>query len=140
MWATVKRLVRAGRGNAGFSLLENLISVAIFSVGIISISMLFTQTLTFTHNSEKFAVAVNFARAQLEMLKNTPYANIENSESMTDPRYTKETVIDNVRYTSRWEVSTDDPIHGTKRVVMYVSWVDLRKDHTIQVETLFSRF
>ena len=139
----VKRMrgyMRIFQRDEGFSILENLISVAIFSVGIIAISMLFTQTLSFSHNSEKFAVAVNFARAQIEMLRNTPYANIENSQDMTDSKYAKETVVDHMRYTSRWDIFENEPIYGTKRIVMYVSWDDLRKDHTIKVETLFSRF
>jgi prepilin-type N-terminal cleavage/methylation domain-containing protein len=140
MKSILKRVITVSRRRDGFSLIENLVSIAIFSVGIISISMLFTQTLSFSHNSEKFAVAVNYARSQLEMLKNTPYANIQDSDKMTDSKYSKETTIDHVPFMSRWEVSDDDPISGTKRVVMYVSWTDMRKNHTIQLETIFSRY
>ena len=120
------------RRDGGFSLLENLISVAIFSVGILSISMLFTQTITYSHFSEKFAVAVNLARAELERLKNTPYANISDDET------TK--TVDNVNFKLVWNVSENVPVNSVKKVVMHVYWTDLRRDHEIKIETLYSRF
>ena len=120
------------RSEGGFSILENMISMAIFSVGILSISMLFTQTMTFTHNSEKMSVATNLAKGKLEELRNTPYANIV-------PGTASETV-DNVEYDLEWTVTNDSPLTGVRKVVMEISWTDLRKSHTIEIVTLFSRF
>lgn len=128
----LRRLLTVSRGDGGFSLIENLISVAIFSVGILSISMLFTQTMTYSHFSEKFAVAVNLARGELELLKNTPYTNIVSSET------TK--TVDNVPFRLVWEVTENTPVNSIKKVIMHVYWTDLRKDHEIQIETLYSRF
>lgn len=121
-----------GGSEDGFSILENIISMAIFSVGILSISMLFTQTMTFTHNSEKMTVATNLAKGKLEELRNTPYANIvDGTDSGT---------IDNVQYDLEWTVTSNSPLNGVKKVVMEVYWVDLRKGHTIEISTLFSRY
>lgn len=120
------------RRDGGFSLLENLISVAIFSIGILSISMLFTQTMTYSHFSEKFAVAVNLARAELERLKNTPYTNIVPEETIK--------TVDNVPFRLAWEVTENTPVNSVKKVVMNVYWTDLRGDHEIKIETLYSRF
>ncbi|GEM_PF-1388955 len=120
------------RSERGFSILENMISMAIFSVGILSISMLFTQTMTFTHNSEKMSVATNLAKGKLEELRNTPYANIV---SGTDSE-----TVDNVKFDLEWTVTNDSPLTGVRKIVMEISWTDLRKDHTIEIETLFSRF
>jgi Tfp pilus assembly protein PilV len=132
----MRRLIRPlsfkCRSEGGFSILENVISMAIFSVGILSISMLFTQTMTFTHNSEKMSVATNLAKGKLEELRNTPYANIvAGTDSET---------VDNVRYDLQWTVTSDTPVKGVRKVVMEISWTDLRKNHTIEFETLFSRF
>lgn len=124
--------IRKSGSEDGFSILENMISMAIFSVGILSISMLFTQTMTFTHNSEKMTVATNLAKGELEELRNTPYANIV---SGTDSE-----VVDNTPFDIKWTVTNDSPVKGVRKVVMEVSWVDLRDDHTIKIETLFSRF
>lgn len=132
----MRRLIRPlsfkCRSERGFSILENMISMAIFSVGILSISMLFTQTMTFTHNSEKMSVATNLAKGKLEELRNTPYANIV---SGTDSE-----TVDNVKYDFEWTVTNDSPVKGVRKVLMEISWTDLRKDHTIKIETLFSRF
>jgi Tfp pilus assembly protein PilV len=132
MLRKLRKLMTISRRDGGFSLLENLISVAIFSVGILSISMLFTQTMTYSHFSEKFAVAVNLARAELERLKNTPYTNIVPDET------TK--TVDNVPFRLVWEVAENTPVKSVKRVVMHVYWTDLRRDHEIKIETLYSRF
>ncbi len=132
MLRKLRKLMVISRRNGGFSLLENLISVAIFSVGILSISMLFTQTMTYSHFSEKFAVAVNLARAEMERLRNTPYTNIVSEET------TK--TVDNVPFRLVWEVSENTPVKSVKRVVMHVYWTDLRRDHEIKIETLYSRF
>ena len=132
MLAKLRRSMSFARKDGGFSLLENLISVAIFSVGILSISMLFTQTMTYSNFSEKFAVAVNLARAELELLKNTPYTNIVSGET------TK--TVDNVPFKLVWEVNDNTPIKSVKKVVMYVYWTDMRRDHEIKIETLYSRF
>lgn len=132
MLRRLRKSIVIARRNGGFSLLENLISVAIFSVGILSISMLFTQTMTYSHFSEKFAVAVNLGRAELERLKNTPYTNIVSEET------TK--VVDNVPFRLVWDVSENTPVNSVKRVVMHVYWTDLRRDHEIKIETLYSRF
>jgi hypothetical protein len=132
MLRKLRKSMRIARREGGFSLLENLISVAIFSVGILSISMLFTQTMTYSHFSEKFAVAVNLARAELERLKNIPYTNIVPDET------TK--TVDNVPFRLVWEVTENSPVKSVKKVVMHVYWTDLRKDHEIKIETLYSRF
>jgi Tfp pilus assembly protein PilV len=136
MITKLRRLIRPiiikGGSEEGFSILENIISMAIFSVGILSISMLFTQTMTFTHNSEKMTVATNLAKGKLEELRNTPYANIVDG--------TDSEIIDNVEYDLEWAVTGNAPLNGVKKVVMEVSWVDLRKNHTIEISTLFSRF
>jgi Tfp pilus assembly protein PilV len=124
--------IRKGKSEGGFSILENMISMAIFSVGVLSISMLFTQTMTFTHNSEKLTVATNLAKGKLEELRNTPYANIVSG--------TDNDVVDNVQFDLKWTVANDSPVKGVRKVVMEVSWIDLRDDHTIKIETLFSRF
>ena len=126
------KLMRKGGSEDGFSILENMISMAIFSMGILSISMLFTQTMTFTHNSEKLTVATNLAKGKLEEIRNTPYANIV---SGTDSE-----TVDNVRFDFKWTVTNDLPVKGVRKVVMEISWIDLRNDHTIKIETLFSRF
>jgi Tfp pilus assembly protein PilV len=132
MLRKLRKLMVIARRDGGFSLLENLISVAIFSVGILSISMLFTQTMTYSHFSEKFAVAVNLARAELEQLKNTPYTNIVSAET------TK--TVDNVSFRLVWDVNENIPVNSVKKVVMHVYWTDLRRDHEIKIETLYSRF
>ena len=131
----IRRSLRVLQGEGGFSILENVISVAIFSVGILSISMLFTQTMTYTHFSEKFAVADNLAKAELEKMWNTPYSNVVSGSTVK--------TVDNVDFTLTWTVQDNQPINGVKYIVMRVDWKDLssmEKGRKIEIETIISRF
>ena len=132
MIAKIRNRMQKMNSESGFSILENVISVAIFTVGVLSISMLFTQTMTYTHFSEKLSVATNLARGELEELRNTPYVNIE-SDSVSS-------TIDNVDYDISWVITSDDPIDGVKKVVMRVEWEDLRGEQDLEIETLISKY
>lgn len=134
MITKIRNMMQKTNAQDGFSILENVIAVAVFTVGVLSISMLFTQTMTYTHFSEKFSVATNLARGQLEELRNTPYVNIE-SDSVDSPP-----TIDSVDYDISWVVTEDDPIDGVKKVVMRVEWEDLRGAQDIEIETLISKY
>jgi len=132
MIAKIRNRMQKMNSESGFSILENVISVAIFTVGVLSISMLFTQTMTYTHFSEKLSVATNLARGELEELRNTPYVNIQ-SDSVSS-------TIDNVDYDISWVITSDDPIDGVKKVVMRVEWEDLRGEQDLEIETLISKY
>ena len=132
MIAKIRNMLKKMNSDDDFSILENVISVAIFTVGVLSISMLFTQTMTYTHFSEKLSVATNLARGELEELRNTPYVNIE-SDSVSS-------TVDSVAYDLSWVVTSNDPIDGVKKVVMRVEWEDLRGDQDLEIETLISKY
>lgn len=126
------KLIRRVNSERGFSLIENMIAAAIFTVGILSTTMLFTQTLTFTNYSEKFSVATNLGRGELERLRNTPFANVVSG--------TTEKTVDNFDFVINWVVTSNDPVKSVKNIKMTVSWTDMRGDHEIEIETIFSRF
>ena len=132
MITKIRNRMQKMNSESGFSILENVISVAIFTVGVLSISMLFTQTMTYSHFSEKLSVATNLARGELEELRNTPYVNI-GSDSVSS-------TIDNVAYDISWIVTSDNPIDGVKKVVMRVEWEDLRGEQDLEIETLISKY
>lgn len=135
MLVKIRRSLRVLKKEGGFSILENVISVAIFSVGILSISMLFTQTMTYTHFSEKFAVANNLAKAEMERLWNTPYSNVVSGSTVK--------TVDKVDFTLTWTVHDNQPINGVKYIEMKVNWKDLssmKKGREISIETIYSRF
>ncbi|MBN1883425.1 MAG: hypothetical protein JW885_14755 [Deltaproteobacteria bacterium] len=132
MITKIRNNLKRMNSESGFSILENVISVAVFTVGVLSISMLFTQTMTYTHFSEKLSVATNLARSELEELRNTPYVNIESDSANS--------TVDSVDYDLSWVVTSDDPIDGVKKVVMRVEWEDLRGEQDLEIETLISKY
>ncbi|MBN1881721.1 MAG: hypothetical protein JW885_06060 [Deltaproteobacteria bacterium] len=106
MITKIRKNLKRTNSESGFSILENVISVAVFVVGVISISMFFTQTMTYTHFSEKLSVATNLVRSGLEELRNTPSVNIENDSVNS--------TVDSVDYDISLVVTSDDPVDGAK--------------------------
>ena len=146
----IRKFFRHSSRSEGFSLLENIISVAIFTVGILATSILFSQNMLNSHHSSKINVATNLAKNQLDMLKNTAYANIISGELKGADAIT----IDNTTYTISWDVINDEPYEKSKRVTVTVEWRDLMdtrgtkgplleeetNNQLIRIETIISRY
>lgn len=54
------------RDNSGFTLMEVLVSIAILSIGIVSIIQLFSQSLKSTHQSKLYSDAIFHARQKMD--------------------------------------------------------------------------
>ena len=72
----------------GLTLIEILISLALLSVGIISITSAFSTGISASGDSENVATALNIAQKKMEVIKNTAFANISNGSAAADPIFT----------------------------------------------------
>jgi type II secretion system protein I len=68
-----------GKGSAGFTLIEVLIAVSIFSVALIGLASLATQSMQATETGKRVTQAVNIANLKLEALRAVPYANVQST-------------------------------------------------------------
>lgn len=100
---------------AGLTLIETLISLIIFSVGMLGLSGLTTIIIHGNSLSQKITMATILAQDKLEAVQNTAYDELGSE---------KETVItDNQRrYTRVMEVLDNTPIRGMKTVSIAVYW------------------
>lgn len=60
----------------GFSLLEALIAVVIFTVGVVAVTALFGAALVVSVDAENTATATGLARKKMEELRNLSFAEI----------------------------------------------------------------
>jgi prepilin-type N-terminal cleavage/methylation domain-containing protein len=64
------------RRRAGFTLLEVMVALAIFSVGLLAMVPLFHMATFGVRNGRELSVATNLARTYVDKIRNTPYGNI----------------------------------------------------------------
>lgn len=60
----------------GFSLLEVMIALAIFSIGLLALIPLFATAQWGTQGGRELSTATNLARTYVDKLRNTPFGNL----------------------------------------------------------------
>jgi prepilin-type N-terminal cleavage/methylation domain-containing protein len=114
--------------NAGFTLVESMLTLAIMSVGLLALAGL---QITGNALSRRITTAASIAEQSLEQLKNTPYTNIQ-AEAAT------QVTASNLHFTRQVTV-TNGPLPNTKSVSVLVSWQDESKTHTLPIATIIGQ-
>ncbi len=122
---------RIGAADEGFSLIEVLMAVAIFSIGILAVgSMQITATKENT-SAGKMTIASNIAQNQMEQLISLDYddsANLNDANGDGEAGLTNNTsatadhTTTDGQYNIYWNVAEDEPISNTKTIEVIVSW------------------
>jgi type IV pilus assembly protein PilV len=102
----------------GFTLVEVMIALAIFSIGILGVAAMQTSSVTGNASAMGYTEGSTWAMDQVEKLMNLPY-NHDDLDPDSSPFQT--TSPDGV-YTIDWTVTQPGPIPKTKQVVVTVSW------------------
>jgi len=116
--------------SAGFTLLEILIALIIFSIGILALTSLsVTATRTGAYGG-RMTEAVTFAQDKLEELKVNSWDNIvSGGDQQTGPT--------GINYARKWKV-LEKETRNLKTVSITIDWND-RVDHSISLFTVISR-
>jgi len=115
----------------GFTLLEVLVAMAIFSVAVLGLAIGATSIMRANKTSYLNTVATNLAQDKLEQLKATTVANIASCSSSCDsPALTNK----NVTFTRTWAVLLNNPTNGVNRIDVTVQWTDYTS-HTFTVSS-----
>ncbi len=106
---------RQWRQNAGLTLIETLLSLMVFSVGMLGISGLTTVLIHGNSLSQKVTMATILAQDKLEAVKTDNFNTLANE---------KETIItdNHRRYTRMTDVTENAPKPGMKTVSITVYW------------------
>jgi len=74
---------RASAHEAGFSLVEVLVAMSIFMVGVAGVATLAGSAIKSTSSSKELSQAINIAQDKLEALQSVPFASIQNTDTLT---------------------------------------------------------
>ncbi len=111
-------------GEAGFTLLEILITVCILAIGILAVASMQMAAIQGNDLAGDLSVATCVATDQMEKLIQEPYDDIATSGSP----------VTRGMYTINWSVDEDAVYDNTKTVTLVVSWTlrGIPKSVTIQ--------
>lgn len=102
--------------NRGFTLLEVLFALAIFSIGILAIASMQISSINGNSAARMQTEATTLATARLEQLSALPY-----DHELLDPYNDNPHQATSGSYTIVWNVSDDDPIPETKTINITVT-------------------
>jgi prepilin-type N-terminal cleavage/methylation domain-containing protein len=112
-------------GNTGYSLLEILVAMAIFSIVSVGLTLSLTSSIRINHVSDRLTQATVLAHDTLEALSARPTAR----ESGTD--------TPQLGFTRTWTVSEGVPQPGVTQIDVTVSWTDYQP-RTITLSTVLN--
>ena len=116
------------QNNQGFTLIEILVSLTIFSVAVLGLAI-GTVTLTRTNaDSQLRASAINVAQARLEELKAmnpaTLTALVATCTSVSSSGCNDNFSASGLTYARRWWFAANSPVVGVNRIDVKVDWTD----------------
>jgi len=124
------RLTR--RNQAGFTIIELFIALAVFSVGVLTLAVIIPTGAKKSDKSGQQSRASEFAAAQAELLLDAPYTD----EILTSGTHTDHANPYLNQYHVEWVVEDDKPIANTKRITIKVHQPALSSPTVAQIVIL----
>ena len=113
-------------GSNGFSLIECLIALSVFTIGILAVATLVLSSIGENAGARRITEATALAETSLEQLVARPYDEIVGDEFTQGG------------YTITWQVTEDAIVAQTKSITMTVSWWFRGRQRNVTVRHLVS--
>lgn len=111
----------------GFTLIEVMIALTIFTIGILGISGMLIIGEKGIMTGNKSHSAVQISKAQMEQLKGTPNVEAGSGECTT---------IDTPEIRCQWTIRKDTPAAGLSEIEVKASWNEGEKKRELVLNTL----
>ncbi|MGA1843832.1 MAG: type IV pilus modification PilV family protein [bacterium] len=144
--------IRESRLQQGFSLLEVLISIGIFAIGILGASVLLINTIKGNAVSIRLSTATQLASKQMEEIMLIDYASLmdHDGDGLAGLDDTDASTADGIRlnlkgggvgerYNLYWNVAENAPVAGTKTVRVIVAWHGGTRDKRVAFDMVRTR-
>jgi prepilin-type N-terminal cleavage/methylation domain-containing protein len=116
---------------AGFTMVEALVGLSIFGVGILLLLQLAPRSSHVGMRARSMSEAMNLAQGKVEELRSLP------SESGDLAAGTHQDAADLGSFQRQWIVDDDVPVSGMRRVTVQVNFHNASADSTVAVTTYF---
>ncbi len=122
------RFIEEMERSDGFTLIEVLISLAIFSIGLLAVASMQLSSAAGNRSARQLGETSAIASAVVEQIMNTPFENVSptipavNNDGIDNDRdgFTDEPDEEAEFYSVSWAVTDNDVYDGTKTVVVTV--------------------
>jgi type IV pilus modification protein PilV len=118
-------------GEKGFTLVEVLIAVSIFAVGLLAVAMMLDTAIQYNSSARYITEATEIAHSQMEKLLSSPYddANLDETASPYGPN-----PISN--YNVSWTVRENVPMSEMKTISLSVAWSSRGENKSLTIISL----
>lgn len=117
---------RKPRKEEGFSLLEVLIAISIFSIGILAVATMQISAINGNASARRHTEAATFAADRAERLMALPYDHAELAAGAHPG-------------SPSWTVTDDTPVPNTKTVNVIVTWSDRGTQKSLSLDFIKAR-
>ena len=117
------------RYQRGFTLIECLVSMAVFLIVIMGLSSTTVMVIKGNSFSQTMSVATALATDKVESLQNMGYDDVASGGPET-----WQTI-----YTRQWTVTNNSPVSNTKTIAVTVSWSWLGLIRNVTLTTIITR-
>lgn len=122
------------RGNAGFTLIETLIAMAIFGIVSMAItSLMVTNTRMISENAQS-SEAVGYAQELLENLREVPVESLSPGAMSSTRTSSRGTV-----FTVTWTVTPNTPAPGRTSIAVTVAWNHKGSPRSYATQSIFTK-
>jgi type IV pilus modification protein PilV len=122
-----KQRMPQNSANQGFTIIEVLVAMGIFTVAILGVAISATSVIKANQVSYSTTIATNLAQDKLEDLKANPSSLANGSESSI--------TISGETFSRTWTVTTNTPVTGVTKIDVTVAWTDYTA-HTITLSSV----
>jgi Tfp pilus assembly protein PilV len=121
----------------GLTIIETLIAVAVFSIGLLAIINMQISSRKISSQAMNMTKAINLANHKIEELISLEYDDSMIKDNNTDIGSFTEYIENNVDngYDVQWKVDDNSPMHHTKTIIVSVLWMsaDLQKQVIFEI-------
>lgn len=111
---------RAVTNPSGYTLIEVLVAITIFSIAVLGFAMSTISVIRGNKSTYNVTIANALAQDKLEELKALP-SSITSGGPVTD-------TISGQAFSRSWTVTANSPITGVRKIAVTVSWTDYKSN------------
>ena len=120
--------------SAGFTLIEILVAMSIFSVAVLGLAVGATSVMRANQTSYFNTIATNIAQDKLEELKGSTIAALPSCPSYTTAGCSDTKTSLGLTFSRSWQIIANSPISGVNRLDVKIDWTDYTS-HTLTVSS-----
>jgi prepilin-type N-terminal cleavage/methylation domain-containing protein len=106
---------KQGRSDQGFTIIEVLMALAIFAIGILAVAKMQLTSVNGNTSARKYTEASTWGVSEIENIMSTAYDDAALDDGTTG------TVVQGI-YTVNWTVTEAVPIPNVKQIDIVVTW------------------